>query len=292
MNELQQVEFVMLKEFVRICNELGLKYYLVCGSALGAVKYGGFIPWDDDVDVALPRPDYDKFCKYAQKLLPHNLFLQYYKTDSFFPLVSAKIRDTSTTFIECGHQKIDIVHGVYIDVFPLDGFPNSERDQQVLSKQKNMCDRRRVVNLTYDRFSPQNWRAIRVNSYYLASKLCKKLRRTAGAIERFSEFSSSFDVSVSSLWCNHHEESNISQYIPQEWYGGGVQASFEGLDVRVPQEYDLYLQKRYGDWRADLPEDQKVGHHYHVVCDLKRPYTDYIEKLPNGRIQIRDIPQS
>jgi lipopolysaccharide cholinephosphotransferase len=70
MNKLQSLEFDMLKEFVRICDDLGLKYYLVCGSALGAAKYGGFIPWDDDVDEALPRPDYEIFCEKAQSMLP------------------------------------------------------------------------------------------------------------------------------------------------------------------------------------------------------------------------------
>ena len=62
---------------------------------------------------------------------------------------------------------------------------------------------------------------------------------------------------------------------------------FEGLEVNVPTHYDLYLTKSYGDWRADLPEDQKVGHHYAEVIDLNRPYTDYVEKLPNGKIRIK-----
>ena len=61
----------------------------------------------------------------------------------------------------------------------------------------------------------------------------------------------------------------------------------EGLKVRIPENYDAYLTQKYGDWRADLPEDQKVGHHYAEVIDLNRPYTDYIEKLPRGRIRIK-----
>ena len=91
MNKLQEIEFEMLKEFVRICDELNLTYYLVCGSALGAVKYKGFIPWDDDLDVALPRPDYEIFCQKAQSMLPSHLFLQNYKTDANYPLFMSKI---------------------------------------------------------------------------------------------------------------------------------------------------------------------------------------------------------
>ena len=69
MNELQKIEFDLLKIFVEICQKLNLNYYLVCGTALGAVKYNGFIPWDDDIDVALCREDYEIFCQKAQQLL-------------------------------------------------------------------------------------------------------------------------------------------------------------------------------------------------------------------------------
>ena len=87
MNELQKIEFDMLKEVVRVCSELKLTYYLVCGSALGAIKYRGFIPWDDDMDIALPRRDYEIFIKEAQALLPENLFLQNYHTEPSFPQI-------------------------------------------------------------------------------------------------------------------------------------------------------------------------------------------------------------
>ena len=73
MTELQKVELDMLKWLVRICNQLDLTYYLVCGSALGAVKYGGFIPWDDDIDVAFPRQDYELFLEKANEFLPKHL---------------------------------------------------------------------------------------------------------------------------------------------------------------------------------------------------------------------------
>ena len=70
MTELQTVELELLRQFLAVCEREGLTYYMVCGSALGAVKYGGFIPWDDDIDVALPRADYERFCRVAPGLLP------------------------------------------------------------------------------------------------------------------------------------------------------------------------------------------------------------------------------
>lgn len=74
MTELQETELELLKQFLLVCEQFKLTYYLVCGSALGAVKYGGFIPWDDDIDVALPRKDYEVFCREAPKMLPEWCF--------------------------------------------------------------------------------------------------------------------------------------------------------------------------------------------------------------------------
>lgn len=88
MTPIQKKVFQMLQIFTQICDRLQLKYFLVCGSALGAVKYGGFVPWDDDVDVALFRNDYERFCKEAPALLPKQFFLQNFQSDPAFPAMS------------------------------------------------------------------------------------------------------------------------------------------------------------------------------------------------------------
>ena len=87
MTTLQKKVFQILQIFTQICDQLQLKYFLVCGSALGAVKYGGFVPWDDDADVALFRNDYERFCKEAPALLPEQLFLQNFQSDPAFPAI-------------------------------------------------------------------------------------------------------------------------------------------------------------------------------------------------------------
>ena len=128
MTDIQKVELDMLRNFVQICDALGLTYYLVCGSALGAVKYKGFIPWDDDVDVALPRADYERFCDQAPDFLPEGIFLQNFRTDHAYPRIYSKLRNSSTTYIEKTTKHIKMNHGAFIDIFPLDGYPSSEKD--------------------------------------------------------------------------------------------------------------------------------------------------------------------
>ena len=125
MTDLQQVEFKLLQAVDIVCKQLNIKYYLICGSALGAVKYSGFIPWDDDLDIGMLRSDYEVFVEMAQELLPNSYFLQNYRTDPAFPQIFSKVRDSNTTYIEKSAAKLSINHGVYIDVFPLDGYPKT-----------------------------------------------------------------------------------------------------------------------------------------------------------------------
>ena len=100
MNALQKRVLELFQAFLQVCQQLNLSYFLVCGSALGAVKYQGFIPWDDDMDLAMLRPDYEAFLAQAQALLPRHIFLQNYKTDPAFPAIYSKLRLSGTVFLE------------------------------------------------------------------------------------------------------------------------------------------------------------------------------------------------
>ncbi len=277
MNDLQKTEFQLLRQFSAVCEKLNIKYFLLCGSALGAVKYHGFIPWDDDIDVGMFRKDYERFLQAAPKLLPKDVFLQSYKTDNNYFNIFAKLRNSNTAYIEKTYSKIDINHGVYIDIFPLDGYPLKKSEQNSLERKK----------LFYKQ---------RLSSLFDNPNLLKKIlkmplrfitlnpQKTA---EKYEKLISSYDADTSPIICNHGNWQGKLEYAPAEQYGNGKVAEFEGLAVRVPEKFDEYLTQKYGDWRAELPKDEQVGHHFYEVCDLDRPYTDYVEKLANGKIRIK-----
>lgn len=276
MTELQQVELDLLKHFLRICDELHLTYYLVCGSALGAVKYRGFIPWDDDIDVALPREDYEIFLREAQRMLPEHIFLQNYRTEMFYYALGSKLRDSRTTYIEKGIGHLPMHHGVYIDVFPLDGYPSDRREIRAFERKKLYYYRRRYVRLR-----PPLHRDIGLTVCSLLHRFFGVYGDTARYVRGNEQLNRRCSTEESALWCNFANSRSKSEYAPKQQYGPGIPAVFEGLSVRIPERYDEYLTQKYGDWRADLPEERKVGHHYYAVCDLHRPYTEY---LPTDRI--------
>lgn len=270
MTDLQRTEFEILKEFVRICNELNLTYYLVCGTALGAVKYHGFIPWDDDIDVALSRPDYEKFCKCAQNMLPKNLFLQNHNTQSAYPRIYSKIRNSDTTYIEKSVSNLPINHGVFIDVFPLDGYPEMPSAIKRLE-----CTKKRI-KLQIECALNVDYGFLR-NTFFAIERLLGFHKRTQRLVDRLEKELSAWQIDSSKIWCNHGNWQGKLEYAPREQYGEGVMMKFEGLDVRVPERYDEYLTQKYGDWRADLPPEQQVGHHYYEVCDCTQSYQNYIK---------------
>ena len=277
MTDLQKKEFEILCLFVDICNQLKLEYYLVCGSALGAAKYNGFIPWDDDIDVALPRKDYEIFLDKAQALLPEWCFMQNYRTDPEFHLLGTKLRDSRTTFVEQMCGKLNINHGVFVDVFPLDGGWSSEQEQKAYLKKRRAFEGLRRVHLEYRRLSPTNFFPLRHTFYYVMNQLFGLYDDTAKAVKDFEAFVSSFPAENAEIWCNHGNSASPLEFAPREQYGSGAWAEFEGLKVRIPERYDEYLTQKYGDWRGDLPKEQQVGHHYAEVIDLQRPYMEYMK---------------
>ena len=125
LKKLQSIETEMFRVFIEVCEKLNLRYYVLGGTLLGAVRHGGFIPWDDDIDLGMPRDDYEVFLREAPSLLPSHLFLQNYRTDPEYCLNITKIRNTGTTFIEYESRQQDICHGVFIDIFPLDHYPDT-----------------------------------------------------------------------------------------------------------------------------------------------------------------------
>jgi lipopolysaccharide cholinephosphotransferase len=269
MNELQQTELALLKQFDSVCTQLDIPYFLVCGTALGAVKYHGFIPWDDDIDVGMYRPDYERFIAQAPALLPEGLFLQNHHTEPRFPQIYTKLRDSNTTYIEKTAANIPMNHGVFLDIFPLDGYPSGKNAQEWLEFQKRLYQSMMMSAYEFPRggFSGALCKLWRVMGLH------KRSGRIAARLERVLM---KHPVAGSELICNHGNWQGRLEYAPHWHYGAGSAAVFEGLRVRVPERFDEYLTHKYGDWRADLPEEEQVGHHYHTVCDTKRPYTDYI----------------
>lgn len=271
MNELQKAELNLFCCFAEICKKLSLNYFLVCGSALGAARHGGFIPWDDDFDVGMYREDYNKFMELAPALIPDGIFLQTYKTDPAFPYVFAKLRNSNTTFVQSLMSNLDINHGIYIDIFPLDGYPEKHAEQRKLAIKKSHFLRQ--LNCAFN-VQPKTLRGrVSVSLFRLLG--CHK--RTSKILAKYEAAISRYPLKDTAVVCNHGTWYGERDYIAAEYYGMGSDAIFEGIPVRVPEQCDKYLSSLYGDWRTLPPVEKRKPSHDCEFCDTKKPYTQYVD---------------
>ena len=270
MNDLQKVEFELFKVFKDICEKLNLNYFMLEGSALGTARHGGFIPWDDDLDVGMYREDYNKFMEQAPAWLPEGVFLQNYKTDPEVPFIYAKLRNSNTTYIEKLFKKKRINHGVYIDIFPLDGYPSNGIEQKMLS----------LIKKEYKMKLNCGAELKRTPKGYVSAWVFRMLgyhKRVSDTFAKYEAFISKYSITDSRIICNHGSPYGKNDYILAEYYGSGTEMLFEGIKVRIPSNVDGYLTSLYGDWRTPPPLDKQVGTHNFDVCDIEKPYTYYTD---------------
>lgn len=264
---LKEAEKQIFISFIDVCEKLNLRYYLVEGTLLGAVRHKGFIPWDDDIDVAMPRKDYEIFLKEAQKLLPEHLFVQSIWTDPAYLQCFAKIRNSNTTFLETTAAKHPINHGVFIDIFPLDYYPQEPEAQQRLNKLRKLYTAR--VSSRYASRRTLKGRLMKLALTVRYPSYRKVLIKRDELLKSVPE--NDMVTNYGSAWENR-------EIVPESWYGQPVKLSFEGLQVNAPAQYDKLLTQIYGDYMTPPPAQKRVGHHYTDVIDLERPYTEYFGK--------------
>lgn len=262
-NQLKNIQLNILREFIRICEENELQYYLVGGSAIGAIRHKGFIPWDDDIDVGMPRKDYNRFLEIAQESLPDYYFLQTYETDPEYLANFAKIRDSRTTFIESSMRNRKINHGVYIDVFPLDYYPETN------VKWFRMVELLQNARLSKEFSSTASFKMRIMQS--VAGVLFPSIEETLRKRDKHIQ-----SIKNSSLLTNFCGAWGDREIVPADFMGNGTTAVFENITVLVPEKYDAYLRKIYGDYMSLPPVEKRVGHHYTEIIDLDKPYTEYI----------------
>ena len=135
-----KIELDILMELDRICRKYDLRYFLDSGTLLGAVRHKGFIPWDDDIDLTMPRKDYDRLIEIASQELKSPYYLQHITTDPKYPGLHVKIRNTDTTAIIKSWLFTDVNQGIFIDIFPLEGLPNDPEKADELYKKQTTPD--------------------------------------------------------------------------------------------------------------------------------------------------------
>lgn len=244
----------ILHEVDDFCAKNNIKYSLAYGTLLGAIRHKGFIPWDDDVDIMMLRPDYERFVSHFNHDVTKMFSVASYETDGNFHFPMAKISCNVTTNEELGFDR----YGYAIDVFPIDKFPAGEKELKSVIKKKSM-----YWNLMA--LKTMKWnkvRSLRKNLIMSASKafvkfipyslIHKTMRRD---ISKYEQLRSNY---LLGCFYTPYGERDI---FPKDFFDTYIPVAYENSSFPVVKEYDKYLTSVYGDYMQLPPEDKRVTHH-------------------------------
>ena len=247
----------------KVCEEHELRYYIIAGTLLGAVRHKGFIPWDDDLDIAMPRKDYDLLMAHAKEWMPEPFEIVAYETDKQYPLPFAKIQDASTTLIERMHLKY--LGGIYIDVFPLDGMTSSKLKQRIHFAHYFLL--KKIQYFLYrDPYrhghGPSCWIPL----------LCRKLYTLEEVQEKMKRMQKAYDYDTSELVVDHDD--GRKGIMPRKNLGVPTPILFENKIVMGVENPHEYLSTKYGDYMTIPPGPKQRQHNFHLL-DLNKSYKEF-----------------
>lgn len=261
--EHQAVLYELLQEVDRICRLHQIPYTLFAGTALGAVRHKDFVPWDDDLDIAMLRSDYERFLEVAPRELDSRYYLQA-EFSEHWPLHFSKLRKNNTTCLEKYHPKDPEIHqGIYVDLFPIDNAsdrPFVRKLQYCASRvvlAKTLQSRGYVTDSVKKKLAMGLCRLLPLKPFHRLTML-----RGAGASQTVHSFLGGTSSYAKGLY-------------RREWMSETARMEFHGRQFPVSAHYDALLTTLYGDYMTPPPEDQRRVKEHSLLVDTERNYTEY-----------------
>ncbi len=258
-DELRKYQLAQLELMTTVdslCSELNLTYYIIGGTLLGAVRHGGFIPWDPDIDIAMPRQDYEKLREYFSHNESDRYFYQHYSTEKNHLQGHAliKIKDSHVIFKNKRTRFNPRYDGIYLDIFPLDNAPLDKKLQKKQMKKLKVI--KKLIRLKTAKIFRSN-KGLIILAKYMISVLLSPLsftylnKKQDYIMQQYNGANQKYLVSMASHY------SYWKQLMPSEIYGEPTRIKFEGLSLCAPAQISEYLTRIYGDYMTLPPEDKR-----------------------------------
>lgn len=257
----------LLKEFLRVCHQYNLRYYIISGTLLGAVRHQGFIPWDDDIDIGMPREDYEKLESLYANEFQHPFRLVSEKNTPSHTKAFMNVQDV-TTRIAYTYGKEKTQTSIWLDIFPIDGMP--EKGMKRWMHEKRYLFSRMLVQLAqFKKNVNQNRKnrpliekmiigfANRVNIEALLNY--EKCQRFYVKTLKKYDMNQGLSGTLPGIY-------KLGELVPTDCFGKGVLLTFEGVIVNAPEKYHEFLVSFYGENYMEIPpEDKRVYHQYDII---------------------------
>lgn len=258
---LQHVDLEIVKEVVKICEANDLKYYMLGGTMLGAIRHKGFIPWDDDIDLGMFRDDYEKFLEIAEKELPEKYKVVNYRNTPEYQYYITRILDTDTKVEEERIGNENRFTHASIDIFPIDGTPNNKLIRKIYFFR--VLYHRALMSLCYkdsiDRKRKRNF-IEKIFLWIMEHLPIEKMTTPYKQKVKIDKLLRKQNVRTSKYIGNIMGAYRTREIVPAEFYGEGKMYDFEDMQLRGMDMYEEYLTHTYGDYMQLPPEDKRKTH--------------------------------
>ena len=274
------VELDLLKKFIEVCNKYNLKYFIFSGSMIGVIRHQGFIPWDDDIDVAMLREDYNKLLEIADKEFNNEYFFQTPYNDKLYR-GHAQLRNSNTTGILPREINMKYNQGIFLDIFPLDEYPSTKEEYD--KQNKKLLKYKELLTRYYDCGT-----TFKSKIYtYLIARPIVDLHGYKNYYKKYEKECSKYNGKgngiVSNLSLIYDRKKNN---IYREELDEMIEMPFENIMVTVPKKYDNILKRTFGEYMVFKHEATTHGD---VLFSTEIPYKEFIKKYKNKEINLEDF---
>lgn len=264
--KVQLAQLQILKDFMAFCNKYHLRYFMAGGALIGVLRHKGFIPWDDDIDLSMPRKDFDKFVALRREY-PEGYSLTNHETDKNWQFNFCQFVDNKSEIIVHMNEKPRLCK-IWIDVFPEDGLPNNPVRRWLHVKHilmyryliqipnlRTQVDTHKVGRPWYEKIIIKLLHYLPLSHVINVDKLLKAMEQS------LRKYDYDKSVYVGSMLGKYREK----EVVPRSYWGDGIKLYFENLPVTCPVEYDKLLTQIYGNYMQMPPKDKRVSHDIEII---------------------------
>ena len=260
-SDVQEIIWDIMNDIKPVIAENGFTYFMLGGTLLGAIRHKGFIPWDDDIDIGMPRKDYEEFLKIIPKNLPPYLKLNTYWDDSPHHYYFSRIVDTRHELKRTG-STVERNEDVWVDIFPLDGMPNNVLVRRI-HMWRLLYARARYHIATFDKVNlkrPNRPLSERIIIWFVMHTGIGTHSDAKKWLNKIDKLLKKYSIEDTKWVCNFMGQYKFKEMFPKNWYGDGIMYEFEDSEMMGPVEYDKVLSQQYGDYMKPPKDADKNAH--------------------------------
>lgn len=275
-----KIQIGLIEELDRVCQKHHLRYFASNGTLLGIARHQGFIPWDDDVDIVMPRPDYQKLLEVAEQEFQSPFFLHTAMSEAGYYRNYIRLRNNNTTAIPLKDLNHGSHNGIFIDIFPMDGCPANSLSREIQFLQVTAYSAMANTYTYYPDFD--NLKVFRKVLYLFSNVYCKAFGYS-GLLQKMEKVRSRipYDDARDVYVITHGRKCMV---FPRAYFEKVEWMDFEYIKLPVPTAYHEILKDHYGDYEQ-LPPVGERGQHHTIFFDPDKPYTDYIGVMTKEEVK-------